>query len=70
MENTNNVKQAAQEQAEHAFIGFIKFTKWTFYFALAFLLVVAGCNFGVDGTGGTSNPALHSEYLERMGINE
>ena len=35
-ENTSSVKQAAQLQAEQAFTGFIKFSKWIFYFSLAF----------------------------------
>ena len=39
-------------------------------FALLFLLIVARCNFGDDGTGGTGNPDLYPEYLERMGISE
>ena len=69
-ENTSSVKQAAQLQAEQAFTGFIKFSKWLFYFCLAFFLIVAKCNFGADGTGGTGNPDLYPEYLERMGINE
>ena len=64
------MKKAAQEQAEEAYVGYIKFSKYIAYGSLLFLLIVARCNFGDDGTGGTGNPDLYPEYLERMGINE
>ena len=64
------MKKAAQEQAEEAYVGFIKFSRYIAYGSLLFLLIVARCNFGDDGTGGTGNPDLYPEYLERMGINE
>ena len=38
--------------------------------SLLFFLAVAKCNFGDDGTGGTGNPDLYPEYLERMGIEQ
>ena len=66
----NDVKKAAQEQAEEAYVGVIKFSKYIAYGSLLFLLIVARCNFGDDGTGGTGNPDLYPEYLERMGISE
>ena len=66
----NDVKKAAQEQAEEAYVVFIKFSKYIAYGSLLFLLIVARCNFGDDGTGGTGNPDLYPEYLERMGISE
>ena len=66
----NDVKKAAQEQAEAAYVGFIKFSKYIAYGSLLFLLIVARFNFGDDGTGGTGNPDLYPEYLERMGISE
>ena len=50
------MKKAAQEQAEEAYVGFIKFSKYIAYGSLLFLLIVARCNFGDDGTGGTGNP--------------
>ena len=64
------MKKAAQEQAEEAYVGFIKFSKYIAYGSLLFLFIVARCNFGDDGTGGTGNPDLYPEYLERMGISE
>tara|TARA_B100001778_G_scaffold79884_1_gene64594 strand:- start:18949 stop:19143 length:195 start_codon:yes stop_codon:yes gene_type:complete len=64
------VKKEAQKQAEEAFVGFIKFNKYVAYGSILFLLIVARCNFGDDGTGGTGNPDLYPEYLERMGVDE
>ena len=66
----DDVKKAAREQAENAYVGFIKFGKYLAYGCLLFFLIVASCNFGADGTGGTGNPDLYPEYLERMGISE
>lgn len=67
VENTNSdVKKAAQEEAERTFAGFISFSKYVTYGALAFFLIVASCNFGVDGTGSKSDPALYEEYKDRM----
>ena len=64
------MKKTAQQQAEEAYVGFIKFSIYIAYGSLFFLLIVARCNFGDDGTGGTGNPDLYPEYLERMGISE
>ncbi len=64
------MKKEAQKQAEEAFVGFIKFSKYIAYGSILFLLIVARCNFGDDGTGGTGNPDLYPEYLERMGVDE
>ena len=43
----SNVRATAQAQAETAFKGFILWSKRTTYAAIAFLLIVASCNFGV-----------------------
>ena len=43
----SQVKNEAQKQAEVAFDGFILWSKRTTYAAIACLLVVATCNFGV-----------------------
>lgn len=45
---SDEVKAAAQEEAERTFEAFIKFSKWGVYASLAFLLAVASCNFGVE----------------------
>ncbi len=72
MENTNNVKQQAQQQAEVAFVGFIKFSKYVAYTSILLLLVVASCNFGVDGTGGGYDPSqeLKDSYRSNMGLDK
>ena len=41
-------RKKAQEQAEAGFEGFIKCSKYGLYGLIAFLLVVAACNFGVE----------------------
>ena len=56
---SNDVKEVAQKQAEEAYVGFIKFSKYIAYGSILFLLIVARCNFGADGTGGTGNPDLY-----------
>ena len=65
-----NVKKEALEQSEKSYIGFIKFGKYLTFGSVLYIFAVASCNFGDDGTGGTGNPDLYPEYLERMGINE
>ena len=41
-------RKAAKEQAEAGFDGFIKYSECQLYALIAFLLVVAGCNFGFE----------------------
>jgi len=64
------IKERCQKQAEETYIMFLGFCKWFSYYCLFLLIVLASCNFGVDGTGGKSNGELHEEYKERMGLNE
>jgi hypothetical protein len=45
---SDTVKDTAQKQAEAAFDGFILWSKRTTYASIAFLLIVASCNFGVE----------------------
>ena len=59
-------RKEAQIEAEVTYKAFLKFSRYVFYGALAFLLTVASCNFGVDGTGSKSNPELYEEYKDRM----
>ena len=68
----DEVRKVAQEQAEQAYVLFLKFCKYFSYLIFAGLLFVASCNFGVDGTGGKSNPdpELQEEYKSRMGIDK
>ena len=44
----DKVKADAQKQAEVAFDGFILWSKRVTYASIAFLLIVASCNFGVE----------------------
>ena len=66
----DSVKKEAQEQAEQAFQLFLRFMKLFSYICVVGLLVVAGCNFGVDGTGGGYDPShdLKDEYRSNMGL--
>ena len=65
-ESDKNVKAVAQEQAEEAYKLFLKFAKIVGWGSMGLLLIVASCNFGVDGTGSKSNPELYEEYKDRM----
>jgi hypothetical protein len=66
----DQVKKEAQEQAEAAYKFFLRFMKLFSYICVVGLLVVAGCNFGVDGTGGGYDPSqdLKDEYRSNMGL--
>ncbi len=59
-------REQAQLEAEVTYRGFLKFSKWVLYGAGAFLLVVASCSFGVDGTGSKYEPNNAREYEQRM----
>tara|TARA_B100000212_G_scaffold340802_1_gene322295 strand:- start:509 stop:727 length:219 start_codon:yes stop_codon:yes gene_type:complete len=59
-------RELAQQEAEQTYKGFLKFSKYVCYGAFAFLLAVASCSFGVDGTGSKSDPALYEEYKQNM----
>ena len=48
MGQLDDPRQAAQTEAEKTFEGFILWSKRTSYVAVAFLLIVASCNFGVE----------------------
>ena len=67
---SDEVKRVAQEQATEAYGLFLKFLKFFSFACVAGLLFVASCNFGVDGTGGKSNPdpELFEEYKSNMGL--
>ena len=59
-------RELAQQEAEQTYKGFLKFSKYVCYGAFAFLLAVASCSFGVDGTGSKSDPVLYEEYKQNM----
>ena len=66
----DEIKQACQKQPEDAYKMFLWFCKWFSYYCIFLLVLLASCNFGVDGSGGKGRPDLHEEYKERMGLNE
>tara|TARA_B100001094_G_scaffold227879_1_gene222410 strand:- start:935 stop:1156 length:222 start_codon:yes stop_codon:yes gene_type:complete len=59
-------RESAQQEAEVTYKLFLKFCKYVSYLIIAGLLVVASCNFGVDGTGGGYDPDNAKEYQQRM----
>jgi len=59
-------KVIAQQQAEQAFSAFILWSKRTVYGALAFLLIVAGCNFGVEDK---TYPGYNGEQYNPTNLN-
>jgi len=59
-------REHAQLEAEVTYRGFLRASKYVLYGAIAFLLVVASCNFGVDGTGSKYEPNNAREYEQRM----
>ena len=59
-------RQAAQEQAEASFNGFIIYSKYGLYASIAFLLVVGACNFGVEDN---SFPAYNGEQYAPTNLN-
>jgi len=60
------VKEAAQAEAERTFEGFIKWSKITTYGAIAFLAIVAACNFGVEDD---TYPGYNGEQYNPSNIN-
>ena len=63
---SDDVRQAAQEEAEKTYKGFLTFIKYLSYGFVALILFAAFNNFGVDGTGSKSDPALYEEYLDNI----
>ena len=62
----DEVKAAAQTAAEKTFEGFILWSKRTTYASIAFLLIVASCNFGVEDD---TYPAYNGEQYNPSGLN-
>lgn len=65
---SKDIIEQCQKQAEEGYKMFLWFCKWFSYYCIFILVVLASCNFGVDGTGGKGRPDLHEEYKERMGL--
>ena len=66
----DEVKQAAQAEAEKTYKGFLSFLKYLSYAFVAIILVASFNNWGVEtgpgATGSKSDPELYEEYLDRM----
>ena len=62
----DDVRQSAQEEAERTYKGFLTFIKYLSYGFVALILFAAFNNFGVDGTGSKSDPAMYEEYLDNI----
>ena len=53
--------QAAEVEAKKTFEGFIKWSKTSFYWIMAILVILAWCNFGADTeTGSQYNGAVYA----------
>ena len=63
---SDKIKQACQKQSEDAYKMFLWFCKWFSYYCIFLLVLLASCNFGVDGTGSKSDPSYYEDYKERM----
>ena len=64
----DNVRAAAQAQAETAYANFLLWAKRTSYFAIAFLLVVASCNFGVEDGPNKTGSGYNGEQYAPMNM--
>lgn len=60
------VRAAAQKEAEKTFADFMLWSKRTTYAAIAMLLIVASCNFGVEDD---TYPAYNGEQYNPSGLN-
>tara|TARA_Y100000389_G_scaffold137289_1_gene134864 strand:+ start:1527 stop:1733 length:207 start_codon:yes stop_codon:yes gene_type:complete len=60
------VRAAAQKEAEKTFADFMLWSKRTTYTAIAMLLIVASCNFGVEDD---TYPAYNGEQYNPSGLN-
>jgi hypothetical protein len=60
------VRAAAQKEAEKTFADFMLWSKRTTYAAIAMLLIVASCNFGVEDD---TYPAYNGEQYNPSNLN-
>ncbi len=61
-------RESAQIEAEKTFDSFILWSKRTAYAAIAFLLVVASCNFGVEDGPGKTGSGYNGEQYAPMNL--
>ena len=67
---SDDVKQAALEEAQRTYKGFISFIKWISVIAILLILVMGFNNFLDDPTASQSDPAWKEDYMSNMGMDE
>ena len=67
---SDDVKQAALEEAQRTYKGFIIFIKWISVIAILLILVMGFNNFLDDPTASQSDPAWKEDYMSNMGMDE
>lgn len=65
---SDDVKQAALEEAQRTYKGFLKFIKWISIIAILLILVMCSNNFLDDPSASQSDPAWKEEYKSNMGM--
>ena len=63
---TDDVRRAAQEEAERTYKAFLTFIKYISYGFVTLIIFAAFNNFGVDGTGSKYDPEMYEEYLDNI----
>ena len=63
---SDDVRQAALEEAQRTYKGFISLAKKFSIGAIALIVFMFTQNWLDDGTGSKSDPALYEEYLDNM----
>ena len=67
---SDDVKQAALEEAQRTYKGFITFIKWISVIAILLILVMGFNNFLDDPTASQSDPAWKEDYESNIGLDE
>ena len=63
---SDDVKQAALEEVQRTYKGFLSLAKKFSIGAVALIVFMFTQNWLVDGTGSKSDPAMYEEYLDNM----
>ena len=65
---SDDVRQAALEEAQRTYKGFISFIKWISVIAILLTLVMGFNNFLDDPTASQSDPVWKEDYKSNMGM--
>tara|TARA_R100000030_G_scaffold63991_1_gene48696 strand:+ start:1387 stop:1590 length:204 start_codon:yes stop_codon:yes gene_type:complete len=65
---SDDVRQAALEEAQRTYKGFLNFIKWISIIAILLILVMCSNNFLDDPSASQSDPAWKEEYKSNMGM--